>query len=284
MKGFCRCVARTLALMTDPAAHADHLSNADRLVRLELHDGGVAVIRLNRPKVNAINPELTAELQEVVDHLHANLPGAVVVYGGERVFAAGADIARFGGPDDARLIGGRLRSAFDALAALPRMTIAAVTGYALGGGCELAMSCDLRVAAETAKFGQPEILLGIIPGGGGTQRLARLVGPSRAKEICLSGRQVEADEALRIGLADRVVPADQVLTAALAWAGEFAGGPLAVQGLAKAAIDGGLDGSLAAGLTLEQDLFVASFGTEDSQIGVKSFLENGPGKAAFTGR
>jgi enoyl-CoA hydratase/carnithine racemase len=265
-------------------ADAASLSAPDRLVRLEQHDGGVVVVRLNRPKVNAINPELTAELQEVVDYLHANLPTAVVVYGGERVFAAGADIARFGGPNDARLIGGRLRAAFDGLAAIPRVTIAAVTGYALGGGCELAMSCDFRMAADNAKFGQPEILLGIIPGGGGTQRLARLVGPARAKEICLSGRQVDAEEALRIGLADRVVPAAEVLDAALRWAQEFARGPLAAQGLAKRAIDGGLDGSLPAGLTLEQDLFVAVFGTEDAQIGVKSFLENGPGKAVFTGR
>ncbi len=260
------------------------LTSADRLVYLERHDDGVVVIRLNRPKVNAINPELAAALLECVDHLYADLPGAVVVYGGERAFAAGADIARFGGPEEARVIGANLRRAFDALAALPRVTIAAVTGYALGGGCELSMSCDLRLAADNAKFGQPEILLGIIPGAGGTQRLARLVGPSRAKDICLSGRQVDAEEALRIGLADRVVPAAEVLTSALAWAAEFAKGPLTVQAYAKRAVDGGLDGSLAAGLTLEQDLFVASFRTEDSQIGVKSFLENGPGKAVFMGK
>jgi enoyl-CoA hydratase/carnithine racemase len=258
--------------------------SSDRLVYLEPLDRGVVVIRLNRPKVNAINPELTHELLECVDHLHADLPGAVVVYGGERAFAAGADITRFGGPDEARVIGGSLRRAFDALAALPRVTIAAVTGYALGGGCELAMSCDFRLAADNAKFGQPEILLGIIPGAGGTQRLARLVGPSRAKDICLSGRQVDAQEALQIGLANRVVPAADVFSAACEWAAEFARGPLTVQSHAKRAIDGGLDGSLAAGLTLEQDQFVASFGTEDSQIGVKSFVANGPGKAAFTGR
>ncbi len=261
-----------------------HLTATDRLVYLEKHNNGVVVIRLNRPKVNAISPELSDALLECVDHLHADLPGAVVVYGGERAFAAGADIARFGGPEEARVIGAGLRRSFDALAALPRVTIAAVTGYALGGGCELSMACDLRLAADNAKFGQPEILLGIIPGAGGTQRLARLVGVSRAKDICLSGRQVDAEEAMRIGLADRVVPAADVLSAAIAWAGEFANGPLAVQGYAKRAIDGGLDGSLAAGLTLEQDLFVASFRTEDSQIGVKSFLELGPGKAAFTGR
>jgi enoyl-CoA hydratase/carnithine racemase len=277
---FDECVAGPLG----SAAMTADLHVTDRLVYLENHDNGVVVIRLNRPKVNAISPELTDALLECVDHLHAHLPAAVVVYGGERAFAAGADISRFGGPEEARVIGGSLRRAFDALAALPRVTIAAVTGFALGGGCELSMSCDLRVAADNAKFGQPEILLGIIPGAGGTQRLARLVGPSRAKDICLSGRQVDAAEALRIGLADRVVPAAEVLSASLDWAAEFARGPLTVQGYCKRAIDGGLDGSLAAGLTLEQDQFIAAFATEDSQIGVKSFLENGPGKAAFTGR
>ena len=182
------------------------------------------------------------------------------------------------------MIGASLRRAYDALAALPRIVIAAVNGFALGGGCELALACDLRVVADNATFGQPEILLGIIPGGGGTQRLARLVGVSRAKDIAMTGRQVKADEALRIGLADRVVPAAQVFDDALAWATEFARGPLAVQGYCKRAIDGGLDGSLAAGLQLEQDLFVDAFRTADATIGIKSFLEQGPGKAAFTGR
>jgi enoyl-CoA hydratase len=265
------------------------MSEADRpaYVRIERHDVGgvdVAVLRLERPKVNAISPELTADLLACVDELNANLPGAVIVYGGEKIFAAGADIARFGGPDGARVIGGELRRAFDALAALPRMVIAAVAGYALGGGCELSLACDVRIASETATFGQPEILLGIIPGAGGTQRLARLVGPAKAKDICLSGRQVKAEEALRIGLCDRVVPAAELFDAALAWATEFARGPLTVQGYAKRAIDAGLNGSLADGLAIEQDLFVAAFRTEDAVIGIKSFLENGPGKAQFTGR
>lgn len=257
------------------------------LVRIENHGEGptrVAVIRLDRPKVNAISPELTADLQRCVDELLADLPGAVIVYGGERIFAAGADIARFGGPEGARVIGKMLGRALDSLAALPRMVIAAVSGYALGGGCELAMACDVRMAADSATFGQPEILLGIIPGGGGTQRLARLVGPSRAKEIMMSGRQVKADEALRIGLADRVVPAASLFDEALAWAGEFARGPLTVQGYCKRAIDSGLAGSLAEGLAIEQDHFVAAFRTEDAKIGIASFLENGPGKAQFTGR
>ncbi len=256
-------------------------------VRIEWPDGksprSVAVLRLERPKVNAISPELTADLLACVDELSADLPGAVVVYGGERIFAAGADIARFGGPDEARFIGAQLRRAYDALAALPRVVIAAVAGYALGGGCELAMACDLRIAADNATFGQPEILLGIIPGAGGTQRLARLVGVSRAKDISLSGRQVKADEALRIGLADRVVPTAELLDAALAWAREFAAGPLTVQAYAKRAIDVGLSGSLSEGLGIEQDMFVASFRTKDSQIGIASFLAHGPGKAEFTG-
>ena len=241
-------------------------------------------MRLDRPKVNAISPELLADLQTGIDELHADLPGAVIVYGGEKIFAAGADIARFGGPDEARALGRKLVQTFGALAAFPRVTIAAVTGFALGGGCELAMACDLRLAAESAVFGQPEILLGIIPGAGGTQRLPRLVGVSRAKDIAMSGRQVKADEALRIGLADRVVPAGETFAAALAWAQEFAKGPLTVQSYAKRAIDGGLNGSLADGLELEQDMFVDSFRTADSQIGIKSFLEFGAGKAQFTGK
>ena len=262
---------------------ADTSTPSERYVRIERHDNGVALVRLDRPKVNAISPELAQHLLECVDELSADLPGAVVVYGGERMFAAGADIARFGGADEARIIGGGLRRAFDALAALPRVSIAAVTGFALGGGCELAMACDLRMAADNAKFGQPEILLGIIPGAGGTQRLARLVGPSRAKDIVLSGRQVDAEEALRIGLADRVVPAADLLTSALSWAAEFAKGALTSQAYAKRSIDGGLDGALASGLTLEQDLFVASFRTHDAGIGIKSFLTEGAGKAEFTG-
>jgi enoyl-CoA hydratase len=206
------------------------------------------------------------------------------VWGGERIFAAGADISEFHGPDEARAIGGAFRDALDAVAAIPRAVVAAVAGYALGGGCELALACDFRVAAENAKFGQPEILLGIIPGGGGTQRLARLVGPARAKDMILSGRQVGAEEALRIGLAERVVPAAEVFDAAVAWAAELAAGAVVAQGLAKAAIDEGLSRTLPDGLTWEQDLFADVFATEDAKTGVASFLEHGPGKATFRGR
>jgi enoyl-CoA hydratase/carnithine racemase len=256
----------------------------EEFVSVERRPDGVALVRLDRPKANALSMALLGQLESAVRGLAAELPGAVVVWGGERIFAAGADISEFGGPDEARTIGRQFRAAFDGLAALPRATIAAVNGFALGGGCELALACDFRVMADSAKLGQPEILLGIIPGAGGTQRLARLVGPARAKDLILSGRQVEADEALRIGLADRVVPAGDVLPTALEWAAQLAAGAVVAQGLAKRAIDRGLDGSLAAGLDLEASLFVEVFGTEDAGVGVRSFLEQGPGKARFQGR
>jgi enoyl-CoA hydratase len=244
----------------------------------------VAVIRLDRPKMNALSTALLAQLEDAAKGLATDPPGAVVVWGGERIFAAGADIAEFAGPNEARTIGGAFRGALDALSAIRRATIAAVAGYALGGGCELAMACDFRVATETARFGQPEILLGIIPGGGGTQRLPRLVGPARAKEIIFSGRQVPADEALAIGLVDRVVPNDALFDAAIAWASELARGATVAQGLAKRAIDGGLDVGLDAGLDLELEQFAEVFETEDAATGVASFREHGPGKATFRGR
>ncbi len=257
---------------------------ADEVIHLERRDDGVAVITLDRPKVNALSAQLVAELHAAVRSLEADLPGAVVVTGGDRIFAAGAEISEFGGPDEAAVITAEIHDALDALAALPRFVIAAVSGYALGGGCELALACDYRVASEKAVFGQPEILLGIIPGGGGTQRLARLVGPSRAKELCITGRQVTADEAHRIGLADEVVPPEALHDRAFALAAEVARGALAAQAVAKGLVDDGLSTSLAEGLALERYRFPDVFRTEDSQIGVASFLEHGPGKAEFTGR
>ena len=253
------------------------------LLTLERRDDGVAVVTLANGKVNPLSRELLAELRQVADELAADLPGAVVLTGGDRIFAAGADISQFGGPDEAAVIGPLFHDTIAAFAELPRFVIAAVSGYALGGGCELALGCDYRIASEKAVFGQPEILLGIVPGGGGTQRLARLIGPSKAKEMCLTGRQVKADEALRIGLADEVVAPDQLHERALALAVEVAGGALQAQAIAKRLIDAGLSTSLDAGLALERDGFVEVFRTDDSQIGVKSFLEHGPGKAEFTG-
>jgi len=257
---------------------------AEILVAVERRSDGVALVRLQNGKVNSLSSGVLHQLLAVADDLTRTPPGAVVVTGSERIFAAGADIAEFGGPTEARAIGGLFLESLDAVARIPRATIAAVAGPALGGGCELALACDFRIAADNAKFGQPEILLGIIPGGGGTQRLPRLVGPARAKDLILSGRQVRAPEALAMGLVDEVVPADDLLERALALAAEYARGPLAAHALAKQAIDDGLDGTLADGLRLEQVHFVDVFATDDAAIGVRSFLEHGPGRATFTGR
>ena len=254
------------------------------VVSVERRGDGIAVVTIENPKVNALSSEVLRQLRVVAEALTEQPPGAVVVTGGDRVFAAGADITEFAGPDEARIVGGLFLDALNAVAAIPRATIAAVSGFALGGGCELALACDFRVASAKARFGQPEILLGIIPGGGGTQRLPRLVGPAKAKDMIFSGRQVRADEALAMGLVDRVVEPESVLDEALAWAGELASGAVVAQGLAKAAIDRGLDGTLGAGLDLEQQLFVEVFATEDAGTGVASFLEHGPGHATFAGR
>ena len=256
----------------------------DELVLVERRADGVAVVTLNRPKVNALNAAIAQELRRIAEELTDDPPGAVIITGGPKVFAAGADISEFGGPAEAKTIGHGLMLALNAIAAIPRVVIAEVSGYALGGGCELALACDLRIVSERAVFGQPEILLGIIPGAGGTQRLPRLIGTSRAKEIVLTGRQVKADEALRIGLANEVVAHDELHERALAVAAELARGPLVAHALAKEAIDEGLQRTLHDGLLLEQDAFVSVFATEDSQVGVKSFLEHGPGKADFIGK
>ena len=254
------------------------------LVLLEHRADGVAVLRLNRPPMNPLSRALLTAIGDAAAAL-ATDPSvkAVVVLGSEKALAAGADIKEFGNQEDAREIGLTFRRAFDGIAAIPRPVIAGVRGFALGGGMELALACDLRIAADSARFGQPEILLGIIPGAGGTQRLARLIGPARAKELIWSGRMVKADEALSIGLADRIVPADELEAGAIAWASELASGAVAAMGLAKQAIDGGLDGNLARGLDIEAAAFVEVFGTADAKTGVASFLENGPGKATFSG-
>jgi enoyl-CoA hydratase/carnithine racemase len=209
--------------------------------------------------------------------------GAVVVYGGPKVFAAGADIKEMSGmtfQDMLRASTG-LQDAFTAVARIPQPTIAAVTGYALGGGCELALCADLRIVADDAKLGQPEILLGIIPGAGGTQRLPRLVGVARAKELIFTGRQVDAAEALSIGLANQVVPAADVLAAAQEMARRLARGPALALRAAKEAIDHGLDTDLATGLDIERVRFAALFATDDQSIGMSAFMEKRP--AEFTG-
>jgi enoyl-CoA hydratase len=254
------------------------------LVQVTRDAGGVATVRLDHPKVNALSTALLEQLRDIAEGLIDDPPGAVVVTGGDRIFAAGADISEFKGQTEADTIGRMIVDALDAVAQIPRMVIGAVSGFALGGGCELALACDVRIASETAVFGLPEILLGIIPGGGGTQRLARLVGPARAKSMVLSGRQVAAAEALAIGLADEVVPVADLATRAHELAAQYAKGALVAQGLAKRVIDAGLAVSLADGVELEHDAFVEVFGTDDAAIGIASFREHGPGKAKFTGR
>jgi enoyl-CoA hydratase/carnithine racemase len=174
-----------------------------------------------------------------------------------------------------------LQDSFTAVARIPKPVVAAVTGYALGGGCELALCADIRIAGERAKLGQPEILLGLIPGAGGTQRLARLVGPSKAKDLIFTGRHVKADEALRIGLVDRVVPDDEVYAQAHAWAAQLAKGPALALRAAKEAVDVGLETDIDSGLAVERNWFAGLFATEDRETGMRSFVEEGPGKAKF---
>lgn len=269
---WCRCLTATV----NDVSHSD-------LVLLERRDDGVAIITLNNPKVNALSQAVLAALCDIAHELTLNAPGAVVVTGGERIFAAGADISEFGGAKEARRIGAGFHDALNAVAAIPAFTIAAVSGFALGGGCELALACDYRIGAPKATFGQPEILLGIIPGGGGTQRLPRLIGASRAKEIMVTGRQVQSEEALRIGLLNELVGAEQLQVRALELAAQIAKGATVAVRIIKEAVDAGMSGSLADGLSREMQLFEDVFHSEDSQRGVKSFLENGPGKATFKG-
>ncbi len=255
-------------------------------VRLEVEDG-VGTIRIDRPKMNALNVQVQEEIRACAAEAAARDDvRAVIVYGGERVFAAGADIKEMADMSYTDMVArsGRLQSAFSAVASIPKPVVAAVTGYALGGGCELALCADVRIAGEGANLGQPEILLGIIPGAGGTQRLTRLVGPSKAKDIIFTGRFVGAEEALRIGLVDQVVADDQVYAAAQTWATQFTKAAAFALRAAKESVDRGIEVDLATGLEIERIQFAALFATEDRGTGMRSFMESGPGKAEFQGR
>ncbi len=250
-------------------------------------EGAVGTIRLDRPPMNALNAQVQDELAAAAAQVSTDDEiRAVVIYGGAKVFAAGADIKEMAEASYAVMAARsrRLQAAFTAIAKIPKPVVAAITGYALGGGLELALCADFRVAGEGAKVGQPEILLGVIPGAGGTQRLPRLVGPSRAKDIVYTGRFVAAADALAIGLADWVVPDTDVYQAACELAGRFAAGPALALRAAKQAIDEGLGVGLDAGLEIERLHFAGLFATEDQRTGMRSFIENGPGKAAFSGR
>ncbi|WP_159773239.1 enoyl-CoA hydratase/isomerase family protein [Streptomyces sp. HM190] len=252
-------------------------------VHLEVAEG-VGTIRLDRPPMNALDVATQDRLKEIAEEAAGRDDvRAVILYGGEKVFAAGADIKEMQAMDHAAMVvrSRALQDSFSAVARIPKPVVAAVTGYALGGGCELALCADYRIAGENAKLGQPEILLGVIPGAGGTQRLSRLIGPSRAKDLIFTGRMVKADEALALGLVDRVVPAGEVYRAAHEWAARLARGPAIALRAAKESIDAGLETDLETGLAIERNWFAGLFATEDRERGMRSFVEEGPGKAKF---
>jgi enoyl-CoA hydratase/carnithine racemase len=255
-------------------------------VTLEVADG-IGTIRLDRPPMNALDVQMQDELQAAAldASIHDGV-AAVVVHGGAKVFAAGADVKQMATWTHADMVrrSSALQASITAVARIPKPVVAAISGYALGGGCELALAADFRVCGDNARLGQPEIQLGIIPGAGGTQRLPRLIGPARAKDLIFTGRFVDAAEALAIGLVDQVVPPDDVLGVARALAARFVGGPALALRAAKEAVDAGLEVDLATGLELERAQFSGLFATEDRAVGMASFLEHGPGRAEFTGR
>ena len=255
-------------------------------VRVEVAEQ-IATIRLDRPKMNALNAQVQDEIEaaavQVSDDPEVR---AVILYGGERVFAAGADIKEMSDLTYAQMAerSAKLQASFATVANIPKPVVAAVTGYALGGGLELALCADFRVLGESTQVGQPEILLGIIPGAGGTQRLPRLIGPAKAKDLIFTGRFVAASEALAIGLADKVVPDAEVYQAARELVARYATGPALALRAAKQAVNAGLEVDLPTGLEIERLNFAALFATEDQKTGMRSFVENGPGKATFEGR
>lgn len=256
------------------------------LVRVEI-DHAIATIRLDRPPMNAINAQLRTELAAaataVADDQQVR---AAIIYGGDRVFAAGADIKDMADADYTTMavVSRQLQDALTAVARIAKPVVAAITGYALGGGLELALCADFRVAGENSKVGQPEILLGLIPGAGGTQRLPRLIGPARAKDIVFTGRFVGADEALTIGLVDKVVPDAEVYQVAHDLVARYATGPAVALRAAKQSIDDGLNADIATGMEIERLHFAGLSATQDARTGMRSFVENGPGKASFAGR
>ena len=247
-------------------------------------EGPVALIRLDRPPVNALAEDAALELKEAFESC-ADAAIRSVVVTGEPHFAAGADIRGFQATFDAGVeerSAWTLQEAIAALESLEKPTIAAVHGYALGGGLELAMGADFRYLADHARVGQPEILLGLIPGAGGTQRLTRIVGYQRAKEMIFSGRQVDAEEAMAIGLADEVFPAGELLERAMGAAREWATAPTRAIAAAKKALNSGAGLPVEQGLLVEREAFNESFRTEDAREGVAAFI--GKRQADFKGR
>jgi enoyl-CoA hydratase/carnithine racemase len=244
-------------------------------VRLEVDDG-VGVVRMDRPPANAVDRALAEDLQAAIREAEGREDvGALVIWGGPSIFAAGADIKAMvdWGPQEVRPSVDALGDACDLLERMSKVSIAAIHRYALGGGLELALGCDLRYLAEDAKIGQPEILLGVIPGAGGTQRLTRLVGPGRARELVYSGRQVGAEEALALGLVERVLPAGELLETAVADARAYAKGPRGALAAAKHAIRAAVETPGDDGVRTERALFVDLFGTPDQREGMRAFLD-----------
>ena len=244
-------------------------------VRLEVDDR-VGVVRIDRPPANAIDRALGEELCAAIREAEQRDDvGALVLWGGPKIFAAGADVKAMAdwGPEEVRPSVDALGEACDLLERISKVSIAAIHRYALGGGLELALGCDLRYLASDAKVGQPEIVLGVIPGAGGTQRLTRLVGPGRARELVYSGRQVGAEEALALGLVERVVPAEELFGTAVADARAFAVGPRTALAAAKAAIQAAIETPGEDGVRAERALFVGLFGTRDQREGMHAFLD-----------
>ncbi len=250
-------------------------------------EGRIGILTINRPKaLNALNRATLKDIGAALDHIESEKAADVLIItgAGPKSFVAGADIAEMKDMDQeqARAFAWAGQNLFKRLQSTSMPVIAAVNGFALGGGCELAMACDVILASEKARFGQPEVNLGIIPGFGGTQRMARLIGPQWAKYLCMSGEMIGAEEALRIGLVARIYPPDELMEAAKKLASTIAGKGLIAVGLVKQAVNEGLDVPLAQGLEIEVDKFVEGFGTEDRKEGMTAFLEKRAPK--FQGR
>lgn len=254
-------------------------------MQVEVADG-VATVRLGNGPVNVLDRAMQEEIGGVARALSGDdAVRAIVITGTDRAFAAGADVAEFGRATHADMLreAPRMQACWRAVQEIPKPVVAAIAGWALGGGCELALCADRRIAASTAVLGQPEIALGIIPGIGGTQRLTRLIGPSRAADLLFTGRHVPADEALAMGLVDEVVAPDQVVGRAQEWAGQFAHGPAKALAAAKRLVQVAMDLDLEAGLEAESAEFAALFATRDREIGVDAFVAKRPGPAPFVG-
>lgn len=248
---------------------------------------GVGTILLDRSPTNAFTRQVRSELAEAAREASAREDiKAVVLYGGPKVLGAGDDVAELTGltAQEVTTIAASMQSDLATVAQIPKPTVAAITGYAVGGGLELALCADRRVAGDNVKVSLPEVLIGLMSGGGATQRLSRLIGPSRAKDLIFTGRFVDAEEARSIGLVDEVVAPDDVYEAALTWAAQFTGSASVAIAAAKAAIDQGMEVDLNTGLDIESGLFASLFATEDCRIGMQSLIENGPGAATFIGR